>query len=213
MLARLALPSLLLLLLLLALTPVASPAAAPPCPPPPEGSGPVPSSQPGEALIACVGSQPLSETTYKHWYEVAVAGGSGDRHKPSPHELLAQVMGFLLSAAWVQGEAKALHVHVSRATVHRRFEQIRHEQFPRQRAFERFLSKSKQTIADLLMRVEVDMLIQRIQRHIAAGHHGAKAKLNALTRFVSRFRRKWTSQTYCAPVYAVRDCGHVQWNL
>jgi ADP-heptose:LPS heptosyltransferase len=122
-------------------------------------------------------------------------------------------MGFLLSAAWVQGEARALHVHVSPAVVRKQFERVRHTQFPRRGEFQRFLRQTKQTVADLLMRVELNMLSARIQRRVASGHRGARAKQEALRRFIAHFRGKWTSQTYCAPSYAVPDCGHVQTNL
>jgi len=104
-------------------------------------------------------------------------------------------------------------VHVSAAAVRRQFDQIRHQQFPRQRDFKRFLKKSRETVADLLLRVELDMLSARVQRRITAGHRGAKAQQEALSRFIMNFKDKWTSHTYCAPQYAVRDCGHVQSNL
>ncbi|HEX5310147.1 MAG TPA: hypothetical protein VFW38_13845 [Solirubrobacteraceae bacterium] len=182
------------------------------CPPPAETAEVTAASEPGEVVIACVGSRPLTEATFKHWDEVA-ATGDDKAHPPSAHDLLVQVMGFLISSVWVQGEARALHVHVSPAAVHRQFELERHLQFPRRRDFQRFLKKSKQTVADLLMRVELDMLSQRIQRRVAAGHRGAKARQEALARFVARFRERWTSQTYCASRYAMRDCGHVQSSL
>jgi hypothetical protein len=57
------------------------------------------------------------------------------------------------------------------------------------------------------------MLSQRIQKRIMAEHRGAKAKQEALSRFVKHFKEKWTAQTYCAPQYAVTECGHVQANL
>ena len=46
-----------------------------------------------------------------------------------------------------------------------------------------------------------------------AGHHSARSRQLALQRFVTRFKRKWQAQTYCEPVFAVPDCGHVQASL
>lgn len=119
-------------------------------------------------------------------------------------------MGFLISAAWVQGEAHDLHVDVSSGEVRRQFTRIRREQFPRMRDFRTFLRKTRQTVADLMMRVELNILSTRIQRRVASGDHGPKRQSQTLSRFVRRFRTKWTRRTYCAPQYAVADCGHVQ---
>jgi hypothetical protein len=185
------------------------------CPPTPEAPETAPASQPGEATIACVGSQPLTEATFDHWAQVAAAGAGG-KHPLSArqkHAVMVQVMGFLLSAAWVQGEARALDVRVTPAAVRRQFEQIRHQQFRHNSGFLRFLKETKQTVADLLTRVELDMLSQRIQRRIAAAHRRAKARQRALAHFIRHFREKWTAQTYCLPRYAVPDCGHVQATL
>lgn len=87
---------------------------------------------------------------------------------------------------------------------------MRKQQFPQIRKFRRFLRETKQTVADLLLRVELNLLSQRIQRRVVAHSHGVKGHQRALSRFVVRFRTKWTAQTYCAPQYAVSDCGHVQ---
>jgi hypothetical protein len=122
-------------------------------------------------------------------------------------------MGFLISADWVVGEARDLNVHVSPAEVRRTFNRTRKAQFPKQGEFQAFLGKSKETVPDILLRVELDLLSQRLQRRVVAGEHGTHKKQVALKRFVSDFRNKWTAQTYCAAQYASQDCGHVQATL
>jgi hypothetical protein len=119
-------------------------------------------------------------------------------------------MGFLISSDWVIGEAQALNVRVSDEEVRRRFDRIRHEQFPKRGEFKAFLKSSGQTVADLLFRVRGNLLSTRIQQRVVAGQHGASAQANALARFVSEFHMKWRAQTYCSAAYAVGDCGHVQ---
>jgi hypothetical protein len=52
-----------------------------------------------------------------------------------------------------------------------------------------------------------------IQRHVLAGHRGAKSRQRALGGFVQEFKLKWTAQTYCEPTYVTADCGHVQASL
>ena len=122
-------------------------------------------------------------------------------------------MDFLISADWVLGEARDLNLHVSPAEVRRTFKQTRKAQFPKQGEFQAFLGKSKETVTDILLRVELDLLSQRLQRHVVAGKHGAHKKREALKHFVSDFRNKWTAQTYCARQYVSQDCGHVQATL
>ncbi len=191
---------------------------APPasCPPPasaPATVGPPIASSPQEAVIACVGSESLTEVTFVHWREIAVAGehAAGQRQHGS-RAVTEQVMGFLLSGDWLLGEARTLKLHVSARAVRHELEHLRRQQFPRRRDYVKFLRQSRQTPADLLLRVELDMLSARIQRKVTAGR-GPHAQMRAMSRFIAHFRTKWRAQTYCAPAYAVEDCGHVQTSL
>ncbi len=176
------------------------------CPP----SAPAPATPPSvpPSVLACVGAQEITLASYEHWSEVANAAGGA--HPPSAHEVTQQVMNFLISADWVRGEARARHVHVSRAAVRRKFDQLRKQQFPKLRQFRAFLRESKETVADLLMRTELQLLASGIQRRVTAGKRGPRARAKALGHFVEHFRQKWQAQTYCAKAYAVADCGHVQ---
>jgi foldase protein PrsA len=80
--------------------------------------------------------------------------------------LLQEVLGFLVSATWVEGEAAALGVKVSDKEAKKRFEQIRQQQFPKASEFEKFLANSGQTVSDLLLRVKGNLLAQKIQQKI-----------------------------------------------
>jgi hypothetical protein len=122
-------------------------------------------------------------------------------------------MDFLISADWVIGEANDLNLHVSPAEVRQTFNRTRKTQFPKQGEFQAFLGKSKETVTDILLRVELSLLSQRLQRRVVAGKHGAHKKQEALKHFVNGFRNKWAAQTYCATQYASQDCGHVQATL
>jgi hypothetical protein len=119
-------------------------------------------------------------------------------------------MGFLLSSEWVLGEAQELDVVVSASDVRTSFDRIRHEQFPKRGEFTAFLRSSGQAVADVLFRVKLSLLTERIQGRVVAGQQGATAQERALSSFVGEFKSKWLARTYCLPAYAVRDCGHVQ---
>lgn len=80
--------------------------------------------------------------------------------------LKQQVLGFLISANWVLGEAEAQGVKVSDSEVAKQFNQIKSQQFPKEADFQKFLSSSGQTVSDLLLRVKLDMLSQKIQQKV-----------------------------------------------
>jgi foldase protein PrsA len=143
---------------------------------------------------------------FRHWEGVAKRSAGHIR----PQALIDEALGFLISSDWVIGEAQELNIHASARQVRRQFDRDRHEQFPTDKEFKAFLKSSGQTVADLLFRVRLSILSDRIQRHAVAGQHGAAAQEQALSRFVSEFKSKWQARTYCSPQYAVSDCGHVQ---
>jgi foldase protein PrsA len=80
--------------------------------------------------------------------------------------LTQEVLGFLISAQWVLGEADSLGVKVSDKEVKKRFEQIRNQQFQKAAEFEKFLANSGQSVSDLLLRVKLNLLSQKIQQKI-----------------------------------------------
>lgn len=80
--------------------------------------------------------------------------------------LQQEVLGFLISSSWVLGEAKALGVKLSDNEVHKQFLKIKSQQFPKAAEFEKFLATSGQSVSDLLLRVKLNMLSQKIQQKI-----------------------------------------------
>jgi hypothetical protein len=189
---------------------IAQPATPPRCPPAAETvSSP---TLPPQTVVACVGAQQITEATFRHWYEVAAAAerAANGHRGSSQYEFTTQAMSFLVTADWITDEARDLGVRISAAAVHHTFDHLRHARFHRAREFRSFLRRNKETIADLLLRTELQLLVQGIQRHVTGGHHSVAGKQRALRRFATQFEAKWRSETYCAPGYAVHQCGHVQ---
>jgi hypothetical protein len=165
-----------------------------------------------EEVLVCVGAQAITGATYSHWLTVAEKSASpgAKGHHASATELQSEVLQFLISSDWVKGEAETRGIRVSTAEAQKNFDRVRHQQFPKRSEFERFLRKSGQTVADLIFRVELNLLSERIQKSVVAGHRSASSKEHALAQFVKTFKVKWQAQTYCSSEYAVADCGHVQ---
>jgi foldase protein PrsA len=86
-------------------------------------------------------------------------------------QLQQQVLGFLISSDWVVGEAGSLGVKVSDAEVHKQFEKIKNQQFPRAAEYQKFLVTTGQTTSDLLLRVKLNLLSSKIQEKIAKQKH------------------------------------------
>jgi foldase protein PrsA len=80
--------------------------------------------------------------------------------------LQQEVLGFLISSNWVIGEAKSLGVKLSDKEVKKQFEKIKTQQFPKAAEFEKFLKTSGQSVSDLLLRVKLNLLSQKIQQKI-----------------------------------------------
>lgn len=165
-----------------------------------------------QQIVACVGSHAIAEATFAHWAGILrkEAEAPGAKERLSSTEVVKQVIGFLLTGIWVIDEAKARGIHVTNRQLHRRFDTIRNGEFHNRRGFEAFLGRTGQTVADLLLRVRVNLLATRIQSRVLAGHRGEASKQRALNRFSQSFKDRWKSITYCAPKYAIADCGHVR---
>ena len=82
--------------------------------------------------------------------------------------LQTEVLGFLISSQWVLGEASSLGVKLSDKEVKKEFTKIKDTQFPKASEFEKFLVSSGQTVSDLLLRVKLNLLSQKIQKKIVA---------------------------------------------
>ena len=130
----------------------------------------------GAASKPVVPDPPTFKACVAHLEATAPKPAKGQA-KPTPATLKAQceqqytalkqqVLGFLISANWVLGEAESQGVKVSDAEVDKQFNQIKRQQFPQEAQFQKFLTSSGQTVSDLLLRVKLDMLSQKIQQKI-----------------------------------------------
>lgn len=81
--------------------------------------------------------------------------------------LKTQVLGFLISANWVIGEAAEQGVKVSDSEVKKQFSQIKAQQFPKEADFQKFLTSTGYTVSDLLLRVKLNLLSSKIQQKVS----------------------------------------------
>ena len=166
-------------------------------------------------VVAKVGDVPVTRARFDHWLYVAVRSATPPhRHAVVPAQGTArwsrmrdQVMQFLISALWIRGEAKLQGVTVTHAQVLREFRKTRDESFPRRRDFRKFLRESGMTLNDILYRVELDALSNRIRVKVIRPYKTEAGRQRAIDRFVKDFRARWIAQTSCAGVFMTNDCG------
>jgi len=80
-----------------------------------------------------------------------------------------QVLQLLISFEWIQGEAEELGVKVTDAEVQKSFEEQKKQSFPKEADFEKFLKDSGQTLDDIMLRVRLDTLSNKIREKVTEG--------------------------------------------
>jgi foldase protein PrsA len=80
-----------------------------------------------------------------------------------------QVLQLLISFEWIEGEAKEMDIKVTEAEIKKSFDKQRKEAFPKDADFQKFLKDSGQTEADILKRVRLDALSNKIREKVTKG--------------------------------------------
>ena len=78
-------------------------------------------------------------------------------------------MQLLISFRWIQGEADAQGITATDAEVMQSFDEQKRQSFPKEADFEKFLKNSGQTQDDILRRVKLDLLSNKIRDRVVAG--------------------------------------------
>jgi foldase protein PrsA len=85
------------------------------------------------------------------------------------NSLRDQVVSLLISYQWIEGEAKQRNITVSDADVQKSFQQQKKQNFPKEKDYQKFLKQYGQTQADILMRVRLDLLSNKIRDQVIKG--------------------------------------------
>ena len=80
-----------------------------------------------------------------------------------------QVLQLLISFQWIQGEADDLGVKVSDAEVKKQFDTQKKASFPKDADFDKFLKDSGQSLEDIMLRVRLDVLSNKIREKVTKG--------------------------------------------
>ena len=77
-------------------------------------------------------------------------------------ELNSQVMDFLIKAYWYQADAYKQGIHLTTAQVNKAFDNAKKKEFKSSTQYQTFLTETGQTNADILFRVRVNTLYQKL---------------------------------------------------
>jgi foldase protein PrsA len=80
-----------------------------------------------------------------------------------------QVMQLLTSFQWIEGEAKEQGIKVSDEEVKKSFQEQKKQSFPKEADYQKFLKDNGQTEKDILERVKLDLLSNKIRDKIIKG--------------------------------------------
>ena len=89
--------------------------------------------------------------------------------KQEYNALRDQVLQLLISFEWIEGEAQEQNIKVSDAEVKKSFDTQKKEAFPKDADFDKFLKDSGQTEEDILQRVRLDTLSNKIREKVTKG--------------------------------------------
>ncbi|MEX2194064.1 MAG: peptidyl-prolyl cis-trans isomerase [Thermoleophilaceae bacterium] len=92
-----------------------------------------------------------------------------DQCKAEYDSLKEQVMQFLVSAEWILQEAGDRGIEVTDAEVMQQFEDQKEQSFPDDEAYKEFLEVSGQTEQDLLFRVRLDVISNKVRQEVLEG--------------------------------------------
>jgi foldase protein PrsA len=85
------------------------------------------------------------------------------------NQLRDQVLGLLISFEWIEREAEDQGIKVTDAEVKKSFDEQKKQSFPKTEDYEKFLKDSGQTNEDVMQRVRLDTLSQKIRDKVTKG--------------------------------------------
>jgi hypothetical protein len=107
----------------------------------------------------------------------------------------------LITYAWVTQEAAAQHITTSSNEVETDFTRLKHELYPTEAAYQRFLKNTGTTAADEFLREKISILATKLYekaRHTKETT-GSEHSYNELA-------KRWAAKTSCAPGYIIPNC-------
>jgi len=120
---------------------------------------------PGNA-VATVDGNAIDKAEYTHWVNVMTKAAG---KTPDKKAIQSQALQLLLSFKWIQGQADEMKLSVTDAEVKKAYADQKKQSFPKDADYQKFLKTSGQTDADIMGRVKLDLLSNKIRDKVVKG--------------------------------------------
>jgi foldase protein PrsA len=123
--------------------------------------------------VATVDGQSIPRAEYSHWLGVFTKEGTQQAQaqqgaaKPTAAQLRENTLRFLISARWLEGEASDQGVKVTDADVQKSLDEQKKQGFPNAGDYEKYLKSSGQSNGDVLRRVRVTLISNKLSTKVA----------------------------------------------
>jgi hypothetical protein len=162
------------------------------------------------ALPAGLVSEPPNYGACVTHLETIAASSDTVKPKPTAPQLLSkcrqlyqalrlQALNYLVDSQWTIGLAGEEGLKASNGEAMQLLKEIKAEQFPKEREFQRYLANNRRSLADEMFVMKLNVLQRKIQQKLSAG--GSQA----LAQFTEAGQR-WTAKTSCNAGYVVQHC-------
>ncbi len=157
-----------------------------------------------------VAGETISLAEIRHLARNSAWSRGGLRGRRPSRADFERAAAYLISVRWIHGEARGQGMRVTGRQVGRMIRSQIHDSFPSWREFRAFLHETRQTLADIRMRVRADPESDRLRERVTAGITDPGEQQAVLDAWVADFRARWRAQTLCTPRFAVAqsDCGN-----
>lgn len=132
------------------------------------------------------------------------------------YETLRQhMLGILISFEWLLGESADQGVKVTDAEVEQQFEKFKHERFPTEATFQKFLAFTGMSVSDELFLTKKILLSTKIAQKLTGveGLVAQQRQPRRLVRIAEEYTKKWTARTNCRAGYVVPGCKQYKGSL
>lgn len=177
---------------------------------------PTPQDLPPNAVAAVLHPPATLQTITTHDFHRALAQAAAQtgrkrapkRGQDGYRKLQRAAMANLLDRGWIEGQAAEMGIAFTPHEIATELAQIKRQNFESAAKYRKFLHDSHYTQHDVHELIKLEMLSTAIQQRVLQGIKGKRARHRALTRFISKYTKRWRSRTVCAPGYVFARCSN-----
>jgi foldase protein PrsA len=120
-------------------------------------------------FTACIANKEENAPEPAEGQPTPTAGQLRQQCEQEYESLRDQVLQFLISAEWIEGEAADQGVRVSQEAIDKQFEETKEQSFPEEADFDEFLKTSGMRLTDIKYRIRLDLMSEQLREKVVEG--------------------------------------------